>query len=299
LPFSKSADSAPGEDRPLTTTKFRNISDTALWVATYRAWESERPDALFHDPFARRLAGERGEQLAAAMPAAGRHAWSYTARTWLSDQFIAKLVAEGADTVVNLAAGLDTRPYRMQLPPSLRWVEVELPELLAYKQQILEKEKPVCRLEQVPLDLTNVKARQELFQRLGREAKNAVIVTEGLIIYFTAEDAAALARDLAQPVSFHHWIMDLTSPALLKMLQKMIGSTLGEAGSPLTFAPREGPAFFLPQGWKPLEAISLLHTAAQLKRLSFWMRLAALFPDAKGKKPDRPWGGMVLLERTA
>jgi methyltransferase (TIGR00027 family) len=281
----------------VATATFRNISDTALWVATYRAWESERPDAVFHDPFARRLAGERGEQLAAAMPRGRRQAWPVIARTWLTDQLVARLVTEGADMVINLAAGLDTRPYRMQLPPSLRWIEVDLPELLAYKQQLMEKEKPVCRLEQVPLDLMNVKARRELFQRLGGEAKNAAIITEGLVIYLTPEDAAALARDLAGPASFHRWMMDLTSPALLKMLQKTIGSKLGEAGSPLKFAPREGPEFFLPHGWKPLEACSVLHTAARLKRLSFWMRWFAWLPDTKGKKPDRPWGGMVLLER--
>jgi O-methyltransferase involved in polyketide biosynthesis len=40
----------------------RNVSDTALWVATYRALESERPDALFNDPFARRLAGVRRDR---------------------------------------------------------------------------------------------------------------------------------------------------------------------------------------------------------------------------------------------
>lgn len=40
-----------------------NISDTALWVAYYRAMETERPDAHFHDPYARMLAGERGKPL--------------------------------------------------------------------------------------------------------------------------------------------------------------------------------------------------------------------------------------------
>ena len=51
-------------DEPL----IRDISDTARWMAVYRARESERPDAVFTDPFARRLAGERGEQIANAMP---------------------------------------------------------------------------------------------------------------------------------------------------------------------------------------------------------------------------------------
>ena len=47
----------------MTQPIIRNVSDTARWVAFYRAMESERPDAVFRDPFARRLAGERGEAI--------------------------------------------------------------------------------------------------------------------------------------------------------------------------------------------------------------------------------------------
>ena len=115
----------------------RNISDTARWVAIYRAIESERPDALFHDPFARRLAGERGERIAETMEFANRHAWSFVARTVVFDRLIEDSIASGADMVVNLAAGLDTRPYRMALPSNLPWIEVDLPDLLAYKIAVL------------------------------------------------------------------------------------------------------------------------------------------------------------------
>ena len=62
----------------------RNISDTALWAAVYRARESERPDALVKDPLARRLAGARGEQIAAALSFGERHAWTWVTRTYLS-----------------------------------------------------------------------------------------------------------------------------------------------------------------------------------------------------------------------
>lgn len=133
----------------------RHISDTALWVAVYRAQESERADAVFRDPYARKLAGDRGVQIAAGMPFAGRHSWSYVARTWLVDQIIEREVLQGTDMVINLAAGLDCRPYRMQLPASLRWVEVDLPDMLSYKQEVLAAECPVCKLERVPLDLTD------------------------------------------------------------------------------------------------------------------------------------------------
>ena len=42
-----------------------SVSDTARWVAVYRAMETERPDALFRDPWARRLAGVKGENIVA------------------------------------------------------------------------------------------------------------------------------------------------------------------------------------------------------------------------------------------
>ncbi len=66
----------------------RNISDTARWVAAYRATETERPDALFHDPYARRLAGEKGAEIAEAMPFKGKNMWPFTMRTYLMDELI-------------------------------------------------------------------------------------------------------------------------------------------------------------------------------------------------------------------
>src|ERR1051325_9971333 len=100
-------------DEPL----IRDISDTARWVAVYRARETERPDAAFRDPFARALAGERGEQIAKALPFGEQNAWSFVGRTYLFDRFVMRAVEGGVDLIVNLAPGLDARPYRMALPP--------------------------------------------------------------------------------------------------------------------------------------------------------------------------------------
>jgi O-methyltransferase involved in polyketide biosynthesis len=112
---SSESDAVPSSD-PL----IRNVSDTARWVAVYRARETERPDAHFRDPFARRLAGERGEQIAKSMPLGRDNDWSMITRTWLGDQFINEQLQQGVDMVINLAAGLDARPYRMKLPASQR-----------------------------------------------------------------------------------------------------------------------------------------------------------------------------------
>jgi len=274
----------------------QNISDTARWAALYRARESERPDAVFRDPLARRLAGQRGEEIAAAIPLS-HHTWTWTTRTYLFDRFIAGQIEQGVDLVVNLAAGLDARPYRMPLPSALRWVEVDLPELIDYKEDILKGEKPACALERVRLDLSDAGARRDLFGRLGEGARKALIITEGLVIYWTAEQVASLARHLAAPRGFQRWAVDVASPGLVRMMQRAMGAQLGQGGAVLQFGPEEGPHFYEPHGWKPVEVCGMLKTAAGLKRLSFWMRLLALLPESKGRQGSRPWGGVCLLAK--
>src|SRR6266571_9352811 len=172
-PAAPSFASRPGKERLMSQAEpvIRNISDTANWAAIFRARETARPDALFRDPFARRLAGERGEQIFATLPARDRNEWAWVTRTFLFDQFITDQVGQGVDMVVNLAAGLDARPYRMPLPASLKWIEVDLQDILAYKEELLRGERPVCALERIRLDLANVDARRALFERLGRGAR--------------------------------------------------------------------------------------------------------------------------------
>jgi hypothetical protein len=146
----------------------------------------------------------------------------------------------------------------------------------------------------VALDLANVSARRELFEQLGNRATKALIISEGLIIYFTAEEVASLARDLAALASFGRWILDLASPGLVKMLQKKMPQ-LGQSGATLKFGPPEGPEFFVPYGWKPLDVRSFFKTAARLKRLPFLMSLMAWLPASNGAQGSRPWAAACRM----
>jgi methyltransferase (TIGR00027 family) len=266
----------------------------------FRAEESKRADALIRDPLAARLAGERGPEIFARMREIdGRDtSWSWVLRTVLFDRAILKSVGEGFDTVVNLAAGLDARPYRLSLPPTLQWIEVDLPSILEEKEKLLRAEIPVCRLERVPLDLEDSAARRKLFDRINASAKRALVVTEGLLIYLGNDGVLALARDLAAAPAFRRWALDIVSPGLLQMIQKNWGAILGEAKSPPTFAPEEGPRFFERAGWTPVDCQSVLKAAARAKRLSLPLRIAALFPDPKeGKAGKRPWSAVCVMEQ--
>lgn len=276
----------------------RNISDTARWAAVFRARETERSDALFRDPFARKLAGERGEQIAAAMKMHERNAWSWVMRTVLFDQHIAHGLANGVDTILNLAAGLDARPYRMELAPTLRWIEVDLPELLAYKEEVLGGETPRCRLERVALDLADVAKRRALFAQVGATAKRVMVLTEGLLVYLSAEDVGVLATDLAREPSFRYWALDVVSPGLLEMLRKQGGGAeLAQAGAPFKFGPAEGPAFFERYGWRPVDVRSTFKAAARARRLPWQLKIFSFFPESNGAQGKRPWSGICLMER--
>lgn len=273
----------------------RSISDTARWVAYFRARETERPDALFRDPYAERLAGKRGFDIANTLPDGNKNEWAWVARTYLFDTFLLRQFHEGADLVVNLAAGLDARPYRMELPPAVHWVEVDLPEIVTYKEEILAGEKPKCSLERISLDLSDLEPRRLLFAELGRKATKIVIISEGLLIYFTPEEVAALARDLAAGSSYQSWIVDLASPGQLKLMQATTGAQLSEAGAAFKFGPPEGPNFFASFGWDPVDVQGLLKTAAQFKRSP--KGLLPLVADAKGAPGEFPWTGVCLLKR--
>jgi methyltransferase (TIGR00027 family) len=281
-------------------TPVEHVSDTALWVAVYRAMETERPDALFRDPFARRLAGERGEELLDSIPWARQTAWAMIVRTAVMDEIILRCVERQAVTqIVNLAAGLDARPYRLRLPPSLRWIEVDLPDILAYKSGILEGETPLCELETVSLDLSDGEGRRALFRRLDAAGRKTLVVAEGLLIYLQREDVAALADDLHAAASFGWWLIDLASPMLLEWMQKRYGRGMDPGKVPFRFAPAEGPEFFAPHGWKVAELRFNIEEARRLHRemRGAWITrlIGRLFP---GKAEEfRRMGMTVLLER--
>jgi len=139
-----------------------SVADTAFWVATYRADEGKRPDALFADPLAERLVEGRGREIVASLPDDAMTAWTVVIRTRIIDEYVAQAVADGFDTVLNLGAGLDTRPYRMELPPALRWIEVDFGSTIDFKEQRLAGEKPRCQLERRRVDLSNGDARRAL-----------------------------------------------------------------------------------------------------------------------------------------
>lgn len=95
------------------------LAGTARWTAAVRARESQREDRLLDDPWAVALAGEEGLAWLAQRPPDS--VVSIVLRTRFFDDFLRRVaVEEGIRQVVLMAAGLDTRAFRLVWPEGTR-----------------------------------------------------------------------------------------------------------------------------------------------------------------------------------
>jgi methyltransferase (TIGR00027 family) len=281
------------------TQAIQNVSDTAFMVAGFRALEAERPQPLFRDPLAWKLAGDHGRKILATIPRRFV-GWSVVIRTVIIDAFIHQAIEAGVDTIINLGAGLDTRPYRMDLPKSLDWIEVDFPHVIELKEARLADEEPRCRLERIKFDLTDRVSRQKFFADVEARAKEVLVLTEGVIPYLSEDDVAALANDLRKADKIRFWITDYFSPQAIRYSEKLRARFMRNA--PFRFAPKDWFGFFAGHGWNAQEVRYIAEEAERLGRpiplpalMKAWMKLVGFFASRARRERMRRFAAYVLL----
>jgi len=209
-------------------------------------------------------------------------------------------VQQGVKTVLNLAAGLDARPYRLDLPSDLRWLHVDFPDMVDYFRERMAGETPRCLLEFIAADLRDADARRDVFAKAIGHGP-VLVITEGLLVYLEAEQVADLARDLHAIAGARWWLSDLASPMLLKFLAKRWQPKLSAGNAPFRFGPAEGTAFFAPFGWREIEFRSSWTESWRLKRTmrGAWIwRLLGLLRSRRNREAALRMSGIMLLERS-
>jgi methyltransferase (TIGR00027 family) len=280
----------------------KDVSDTAFWIAHLRAVESGRTDALFCDPLAERLAGRHGREVSAAMPMERMIAWHVAIRTHIIDDYLRSAIAEGVDCVLNLGAGLDTRPYRMDLPPSLRWIEADYPRVIEYKEELLAGERAHCQLVREKIDLADLPERRRFLASVNAQSRRLLILTEGVVPYLTNDETAALADDLRRLDHAAYWIVDYVSAQAMKF-RKRKGMDRAMQNAPFRFEPADWFAFFEQHGWKPKEMRYIAPEGERLGRpipapwlMKAAMRIAGLFMAEEKRKAMHQFMGYALLQ---
>ncbi|MFF2597959.1 SAM-dependent methyltransferase [Streptomyces californicus] len=139
-------------------TPTAGVGATAVVVAAARAAENRRADRLFHDPLAERFLAEARKRTPVEAVEVVRHPMEhyFAIRTRYFDDVLRRAVAEGCRQVAVLGAGLDTRAFRLDWPIETRVFEVDLPEVFAFKEPVVEAAgaEATCARTVVPTDLS-------------------------------------------------------------------------------------------------------------------------------------------------
>jgi methyltransferase (TIGR00027 family) len=230
------------------------VGATAKMTAAARARESARADRLLEDPWAAALAGDEGfaflEQDEALRPPTP----AYVVRHRFFDDFLLERASNGVRQVVLVAAGLDTRAFRLAWPAKVRLFELDQPSVLSYKQAVLKDAgaSATCERMTVPVDLRDEWAPR-LLEQGYKPAEAAVWIAEGLLFYLPEAAVHGLldtAASLSSPGSALG--TDTMSSAMLadESRQAWVES-YADAGAPFVFA-ADSPAELLAQhGWEP------------------------------------------------
>lgn len=282
------------------TEFIQHVSDTSTWVAHYRAIESERPDSLFQDPFARILVGDHALIVEKLQSEATKWThWTVVMRTYIIDQMIQDLISKGVTTFLNLGAGLDSRPYRMNLGSEVQWIEVDFPYVIEHKQKLLEKFSPSCKLESIGLDLSNRTLRQSLLSEIAHKYPKIVVLTEGVLPYLTQEQASELSEDLILHSSFKYWICEYISKKSYRYL-KDPKRMKALRNAPFQFYPEDWMGFFEERGWHLKQSQFYTEISEKLGRPTPMPKFFNFFELVMGKKwaaPFKQMSGFLLWER--
>jgi O-methyltransferase involved in polyketide biosynthesis len=164
----------------------------------------------------------------------------------------------------------------------------------------MRDETPRCRYQAVAADLADADARTEVLARVAEGSRQALVVTEGLLVYLADEDVDGLAAALHAQPPFRWWLTDLASPGLMKWMQKRWGKQVSDGNAPFRFAPAAGSGFFARHGWREAEWRNTLEDAHRLRREMpmawLWRFLGRISTPAK-REEFRRFSGTLLLER--
>jgi methyltransferase (TIGR00027 family) len=245
------------------------VGETARWMAAARARESRRPDRLFDDPFAARLAGPDGASLLTYFHP--RHANDngnpyLSIRTRWFDDFLTAAVTPGVQ-VVGLGAGLDTRAYRLNWPDGIVLFEVDQPAVLGYKAERLQDCTEHCDRRVVAADLAGEWATA-LTDAGFDPSRPSVWFAEGVLFYLPEPLADRVLRDTARLATPESRIAaDLIGTGIFRFrYMREFLSRLAEADSPWQFGTDDPAGFLRSCGWSDVAVTEPGHRGSSYGR---------------------------------
>lgn len=275
------------------TNDLDRVAGTARWTAAERARETARADRLFEDPLAAALAGEAGHELAERMRGTSDPPGFAIRTRFFDDALTDALGVRGAASqAVLVAAGMDTRAYRLELPRSVVVFELDRPELLALKERTLTEAgaTPRCIRRPVGVDLAGDWAGPLTTAGFDPTAP-AVWLVEGLVFYLHPAEVHRLFDEITGlSATGSELLVDTIGRSLLDSPDmKPWLDQLADQGVPWHFGTdRPEDELFAPRGWRA--AVSMYSEVGT--RLGRWPH-----PVVPRDAPDVPQSFLIRAAR--
>lgn len=231
----------------------RTVSHTAQWTAAARALETEKPNPLIRDPLARYLAEPDGFQLLNKFGGGGLQEF-VAIRTHFIDEVIDRVVNQGElRQIVFIAAGMDTRAYRLPWHADARVFEVDYEDLHDFKQTKLDQ---LITQAQVDRRTVNADLAQDWIPALVEQGfdkdKPTLWVAEALFFFLTDAQAGHLLETLYKASAPGSLLtLDLVNEELITNPgTQLFLSSLRSLGVPWLFGTNEPESFLSEHGWQ-------------------------------------------------
>ncbi|RWA09881.1 hypothetical protein EKO27_g5220 [Xylaria grammica] len=176
-----------------TKVTLTGVTETLLIPLVGRAIDATTPSPILADPYAKGVI-EKLDYDFGRLPMPHTHAAGVALRTRFYDRWTAAFLGSHPHaTVLHLACGLDSRNQRVEWGPNVRWIDVELPEVVELRRRVLPTSLPGRDYQLLAADLTEDAWLEEI-----PTDRPVLVVMEGLVSYLEPDDATGLLRRLAE-----------------------------------------------------------------------------------------------------
>jgi methyltransferase (TIGR00027 family) len=237
------------------------ISKTAFYCCGVRMQDAATSNPVCGDIYAKDFMNEDGLRVLEAFRDETSPNATNVVRHRIIDDFLRQeLAADAGVCVVTIGAGFDSRPYRLT---GGTWIELDEPQIIAYKNARLPVENSENVLHRIPVDF----ATDSLEEKLSAFAncRPVVIVIEGVFVYLDEEEISQLLQQLHRVFPQHKLICDLVSRDFFEKYSKTLHEKINDIGTSFKFTADEPEKIFLANDYRRTEWISIVERAVDLE----------------------------------
>jgi methyltransferase (TIGR00027 family) len=231
------------------------ISQTAFYCCGVRMLDAERAAPVCGDVYAKAFMNEQGLKILETFKDETGPNSSNVARHRIIDDLLRQeLAADPNLRVVLIGAGFDTRAYRLK---GGTWIELDEPQVIAYKNERLPVANSDNELHRVAIDFATDSLEDKLMPFTGRDGP-VVVVVEGVFMYLEQQAIEQLLQTLRRLFPQHKLICDLMTRKFFEKYGRTIHEKLTGMGATFKFTVENPKEIFVKNGYEPVAQVSIV-----------------------------------------